>query len=111
MSKIKSICKMEDIDEFSKIIKASYPYYAQYYHSATAGERTTYGNEYVTIAYGKTISELVILCEEKGFTPTQRLFDGGYRIKENPDYDKTLTDCAIIRSINTVLSKVFEVFS
>ena len=108
MAKIKTTCEMDDMKEFSKILKKCYPYYAQYYHNATAGKRTEYGNEYVTIAYGKSIGELVILCESKGFSPTERIFDGGYKIMENPDFDPSLTQDDITRNMSHLLSKIFE---
>lgn len=108
MIKVKTICELADMKEFSMILRKCYPYYAQYYHNATAGERTEYGNEFVTIAYGKSIGELVVLCESKGFFPTERLFDGGYAIKQNSEYDPSFTQDDITKNMNRLLSKIFE---
>ena len=107
MNTLKSICIMEDIQEFSNILKQYYPYYAKYYHNAIAGKRETYGNEYVVIAYGKSMGELIVLCEEKGFTPSERLFDSGYIIRDNPDYNPNLTTDDITTQMNYVLSRIF----
>lgn len=104
----KTICEVESIKEFSNILKHYYPYYAQYYHNATAGERTEYGNEYVTIAYGNSMAELIVLCESKGFVPSERIFDGGYRVQANPEYNKDMTPDDMTKLINKILSSIFR---
>ena len=108
VAKPKSICEMDDIKEFSHILIQCYPYYARYYHNAIAGERSEYGNEYVTIAYGQSIEELIVLCEEKGFSRSERLFDGGYDIRDNPKYNESLTPDIITHKMNRVFSHIFD---
>lgn len=81
-----AIVESKQIEKLTSTIYSQYKYYAEYYYIDPMGSTFSNENDDVIIAYGNDKIQLAKYVEGLGYKPSEKLFDGGYTIKDNKNY-------------------------